>query len=125
MIRLFLADDVAAVREVMRLGLQERGGRFLVVGEAADGSSALERIAATGPDVIILDVEMPRLTGLDVVRTLRGQGDCTPVILCSGSEAELPEQLPDTVVGRLRKPFRLEQLVEAVEQAASRLSRVS
>lgn len=125
MIRLFLADDVPAVREVMRLALQGRGGRYLVAGEAADGRSALDRIAATGPDVIILDVEMPRMTGLEVVHALLARGDCTPVILCSGSEAELPEQLPETVVARLRKPFRLEQLAEAVERAATRLIRVS
>jgi CheY-like chemotaxis protein len=114
-IRLFLADDMPAVREVIRASLLSEPQRFDVVGEAGDGVRALVGIAALAPDVAILDVDMPGLTGLEVVSRLRQQGNDTPVILCTGSEADLPPELPVGVVARLRKPFRLEQLVEAVE----------
>jgi CheY-like chemotaxis protein len=121
-IRLVLADDMPAVREVIRLGLQGAPGRFDVVGEAGDGESALASIANLAPDVAILDVEMPGLTGLEVVSRLREQGVTTPVILCTSSEPDLPVPLPAGVVARLSKPFPLERLVQAVEDAASTLT---
>ena len=117
MVRLFLADDMPAVREVLRLGLVHRRG-FLVVGEAANGVDALRGIAALAPDVAILDVDMPGMSGLDVVRQLRLKGDATPVILCSSGESELADGLPG-IVGRLRKPFALDRLIRAVDDAAS------
>lgn len=120
-IRLFLADDMPAVREVMRLALEGVTSQYRVVGEAADGLSALAEIARLVPDVIILDVDMPGLGGLEVVRQLRSRGDATPVILCSSWEGRAAEQLPPGVTSCLQKPFPLEVLASAVAVAAGAL----
>lgn len=119
MIRLFVADDMPAVREVIRSGLAAAGGRFEVVGEAGDGCAALSAIATTAPDVIILDVEMPGMSGIDVVRALRESGNDVPVILCSSSEGPTESDLPGGVTDYLRKPFHFDSLTRAVELAAS------
>ncbi|HYF79181.1 MAG TPA: response regulator transcription factor [Symbiobacteriaceae bacterium] len=118
MIRLFVADDMPAVREVIRSGLAA-AGEFEVVGEAGDGCTALSAIAETAPDVIILDVEMPGMNGLDVVRALRRSGNDVPVILCSSSEGPAESELPGGVTDYLRKPFHFDSLARAVALAAS------
>lgn len=118
MIRLFLVDDVPAVRDLLRIGFQARGDRFAVVGEAANGRDALQGIRELAPDVVLLDVDMPVMNGLEVLDALAREGIRTSVILCSG-QADLPEHLPG-VVGRFQKPFGMERLAETVEQAAGR-----
>ncbi|MCC7360119.1 MAG: response regulator transcription factor [Anaerolineales bacterium] len=70
--RLLIVDDVAAVREALRLLLSEEPG-IEVVGEAADGAEALARAAALQPDLVLLDLEMPRLGGLAAIPRLRAQ----------------------------------------------------
>jgi len=117
LIRLFLADDMPAVREVMRICLHGAPGRYQVVGEAGDGLEALASIGRLLPDVIILDVDMPGMNGLEVVRELRGRGIGVPVILCSSWEGTMPGDLPEGVARCLRKPFHVESLTEAVEAA--------
>ncbi|MDF2630891.1 MAG: two-component system response regulator [Symbiobacteriaceae bacterium] len=118
MIRLFLADDMPAVREVIRTGLAA-AGRFEVVGEAGDGRTALSAIEGLAPDVIILDIDMPGMSGLDVVRMLRQRGNCAPVILCSSSEGPADSDLPGGVTEYLRKPFHFDSLTRAVELAVT------
>lgn len=71
-IRVVLADDHAVVRKGIRDFLQEDGD-IEVVGEAGDGEKARELIAALTPDVAVLDIRMPRLSGLDVARWIREQ----------------------------------------------------
>ena len=81
-IRLVIVDDHGIVREEIRqvvLGDES----MTIVGEAGDGPSALELIAREHPDVVLLDITMPGMSGLDVVRTLRDQGDATRVLMLS------------------------------------------
>jgi len=68
--RVLLVDDVPAVREALRWALEEAGD-FEVVGEAGDGEAALLAAAQHAPDVVILDIEMPRLDGYAVARRLK------------------------------------------------------
>jgi CheY-like chemotaxis protein len=119
-VRIFLADDMPAVREVLRAGLEAAAGRYRVVGEAADGERALLAIAATKPDVIILDLDMPGLDGCAVVHRLRSMGDATPVILCSSWGRETGP-LPPGIALCLQKPFRIEALVQAVDETVATL----
>ena len=77
--RIALADDQALVREGLKLVL--RGLGIDIAMEAADGRALVEGLANTRVDVIVSDVRMPRLTGIEALRELRGRGDMTPMIL--------------------------------------------
>jgi two-component system, NarL family, response regulator DesR len=111
-IRLVLAGDMSAVREVLRQGLQLGGLPCVVIDEAGNGPDALRQVLALVPDAAILDLDMPGMSGVEVVRALRLQGDRTPVILCTSGA--LPEELPVGVLCHLRKSFRLERLQDAL-----------
>ncbi len=77
--RIALADDQALVREGLKLVL--RGLGIDIALEAVDGRALVEGLATTRVDVIVSDVRMPRLTGIEALRELRARGDLTPMIL--------------------------------------------
>ena len=77
--RIALADDQALVREGLKLVL--RGLGIDIALEAADGRELVDRLAGTPVDVIVSDVRMPKLTGIEALRELRARGDRTPLIL--------------------------------------------
>lgn len=66
---LVIADDEAPLRRLLRM-LADRDGRFTVVGEAADGQGALDLVDACDPDLLLLDLGLPRLDGLQVLERL-------------------------------------------------------
>jgi len=68
--RVLIVDDVAAVREALRLLLGDEPG-VEVVGEADDGEEAIRLVDALGPDVVLMDLEMPRMGGLSAMRAIR------------------------------------------------------
>lgn len=80
--RLFLADDHSIVRAGIRSVLAD-DPTLELVGEEADGLAALEAIRRLSPDVAILDIEMPGLSGVELARTLSESGSATAVILLS------------------------------------------
>jgi DNA-binding NarL/FixJ family response regulator len=77
--RVFIVDDNAAVRSAIRKLLQASG--FEICGEAFDGLDAVEHAPEINPDLIILDVSMPRLNGLDAARKLRDIHPNVPILL--------------------------------------------
>lgn len=89
-LRVLAADDSAVMRGIMRTLFQrhaESGRSELpkmeLIGVARDGVECLESVEALGPDVLVLDLEMPRLNGLDVLDRLRSKKQLLPVIMCS------------------------------------------
>ncbi|MGH7501684.1 MAG: response regulator [Longimicrobiales bacterium] len=81
-IRVLVADDHTVVREGIRSVLEAVPG-FEIVAEVGTGAAALDRIAADHPDVAILDISMPDINGLDVVRQTRERGDRTGLLILS------------------------------------------
>ena len=79
MTRIALADDQALVREGLKLVLRGLGIDIAI--EAADGRELIDKLAAMPVDVIVSDVRMPNLTGIEALRALRARGDQTPLIL--------------------------------------------
>jgi len=84
--RVFIADDVEALRVLWREFLEEDDD-IEVVGEAGDGVAALDGVRETRPDVLLLDLSMPRLDGLEVIRSLRAERVDTRVVVASGFAA--------------------------------------
>jgi DNA-binding NarL/FixJ family response regulator len=80
MIRLVLVDDQALARAGLKLILSPEDG-FAVVGEAADGAAALAVVAETRPDVVVMDVRMRGMDGVEATRRLRSQPDGPPVLI--------------------------------------------
>lgn len=119
MIRVVLADDQTLVRSGIKslLGL---AGDVAVVGEASDGEEALSVIARERPDVLLLDVRMPKKSGLDVLRELRAMPSPPPAILLTTFDDDevLLEAMKAGARGYLLKDVSLEQLTEAIRQVS-------
>lgn len=86
-IRVVLADDHVFVRDGIK-SLLENEANIEVVGEAIDGADALEVVAETQPDLLIVDIRMPNLTGIEVVEKLRGEKNTVKIIMLSMHESE-------------------------------------
>ena len=105
-----VVDDEPALRDILAEWLFEEGYQ---VHCAADGQEALDQIGAETPDVIVSDIRMPRVHGLQLVERLREAGHATPVVLISSWTP--PSGLPG--VRFVAKPFDLAHITAAVEQS--------
>ena len=119
-VRVLLADDHRVVREGVRDRLASEPG-IEVVGEAADGAEALRLAEALGPDVLVLDVEMPELSGVEVARAVRERGLGVRILVLSGyDDAEYVGALLDAgAAGYLTKDESLKSIAEAVRGVAA------
>lgn len=86
-IRVVLADDHVFVRDGIK-SLLENEANIEVVGEAIDGADALEVVSETQPDLLIVDIRMPNLTGIEVVEKLRSEKNTVKIIMLSMHESE-------------------------------------
>jgi DNA-binding NarL/FixJ family response regulator len=85
-VRVFVCDDVAEIRVLMRFTLEEDDG-LLVVGEAADGEGAVAGVSDTRADVILLDLSMPGMDGLEAIQRIRESSPRTGIVVLSGFSA--------------------------------------
>jgi len=114
-IRVLIVEDQTLVREGIR-SLLSLSSEIEVAGEACDGESAIARIAAVVPDVVLLDVRMPGLSGIEVLGRLSAQGNLPPTIVLTtfGDEALVLEALAAGAKGFLLKDVSLDGLVRAI-----------
>ncbi|MBV9326179.1 MAG: response regulator transcription factor [Chloroflexi bacterium] len=119
-IRVVLADDHALLREGTA-ELLERAGGIDVVGQAADGVEAVELVAATRPDVLLLDLAMPGLDGLEVTRRALSISPTTRVVALTAHEEQpyVLAMLQAGASGYLSKSSRGREVVQAVRAAAA------
>jgi two-component system response regulator MprA len=109
MARVLVVDDEPAVRRALERALRLDSYEVAL---AADGQEALDALAESPPDAVILDVSMPRLDGLEVCRRMRNAGDRTPVLMLTARDA-IDDRVQGLDVGAddyLVKPFALREL---------------
>lgn len=122
--RVVVAEDEALIRMDLVEMLREEG--YDVVGEAGDGQVAVELAESLKPDLVIMDVKMPRRDGIDAASEIAAKRIAPVVILTAFSQRELVERARDAgAMAYLVKPFSISDLVPAVELAVSRFREVT
>ena len=120
--KILVVDDDPAVRESLRRSLIFNGYSIVL---AADGEEALAKVQSERPDIVILDVMMPKLDGLEVCRELRSQGEDTPILLLTARDS-VSERVAGLDAGAddyLTKPFALEELLARTRSLVRRAAR--
>ena len=117
--RVVIADDVPELREFLRAALEVRG--IAVVAEAANGVEAVARAGAHQPDVVLLDLAMPEMSGQDALpRILAGTCDTQVVIFSAFAEGPLADRLiEEGAYGYLEKGTAMGNVMQMVMRAAS------
>jgi two-component system, response regulator PdtaR len=118
-VRVVIAEDEAIIRLDLRETLEAEG--YEVVGDCGRGDVAIELVRALRPDVVILDIKMPGLDGIETCRQISRERDAAVVLLTAFSQRDLIEQARDAgALAFLVKPFSRRELVPAVEIAIAR-----
>jgi AmiR/NasT family two-component response regulator len=113
--RVVIAEDEAIIRLDLREILESAG--FLVVGETARGDEAVTLVAAERPDLVILDIKMPGLGGIEAARAISAEHSVAIMVLTAFSQRDLIEEARDAGVhAYLVKPFRREQILPAIDR---------
>ena len=118
-LRVVVAEDEALIRLDLVEMLTEAG--YNVVGQAGDGEAAIELTEREKPDLVVMDVKMPKLDGISAAERIAKQRIAPVVILTAFSQRDLVERARDAgAMAYLTKPFTIEDLIPAIELAVSR-----
>jgi two-component system response regulator AlgR len=115
-VKVVIADDEPLARERLRSLLAEHPG-MMVVAEAANGADALHACAQTQPDLVLLDIAMPGIDGLEVARHLAHFEPRPAVVFCTAYDAHALSAFEAAAVDYLMKPIRAERLAAALARA--------
>lgn len=119
--RIIIADDESLIRMDLREMLTNLG--YLVVGEAGDGRSALNLARELRPDIVIMDIKMPDMDGIEAARLLTEERIAPVLLLSAYSQQDLVQRARQAgVAGYLVKPFRESDLAPAIEVVLARFS---
>lgn len=119
-IRVVIVDDHAVVREGLELFLSERSGEIEVVGQGSDGEDALILAKKLEPDVILMDVVMPRMDGIEATRRLKESGAKSRVLVLTtfAEDDQVRDAIQAGAIGYLLKDVQRSDLVAAIRAAA-------
>ncbi len=115
-LKTLIVDDERIARQVLREELEAMGG-VEITGEASTGEAALDEIARLHPDLVLLDLQMPGMGGLEVVRRLRGAPRMPVVVIVTAYDAFAIQAFEAGAVDYLLKPVNPRRLAEAVDRA--------
>ena len=123
MIRVLLVEDEELIREGLKVTTPWQEWGMEVVGEAADGEDGARKILELRPDIVITDVKMPKMNGLEMIEQIRGQTACEYIILSGYDEFALVKQAIHLEVKEyLLKPVDDGKLCPVLDRAVSNLS---
>lgn len=112
-----IVDDAAFMRMMLKDILTKNG--YNVVGEAENGAIAVDKYVELTPDLVIMDITMPEMDGLQAVREIRKRAPQARVIMCSamGQQAMVIDAIQSGAKDFVVKPFQADRVIEAVSKA--------
>ncbi len=122
--RVIIADDESVIRADLREMLTNLN--YLVIGEVGDGLSAVNLAREVKPDVVVMDIKMPDMDGIEAAKVLTREQIAPVLLLTAYSQKDLVDRAKEAgVVGYLVKPFREQEIVPAIEIALARFKEFS
>ncbi len=112
---ILIVDDDMELSDGLRAVLERQGHRVI---QARDGQQGKQQIYQQRPDLVILDMMMPRMGGYPVLEHFRGKTDAPPIIMITANEGSRHKAYAEYlgVIDYIRKPFAMERLLEAVDR---------
>ncbi len=117
--KILVVDDAAFMRMMLKDILKKNG--FDVVEEAENGAIAIEKYKEISPELVIMDITMPEMDGIQAVKEIKKINSAAKVIMCSamGQQAMVIESIQSGAKDFIVKPFQPDRVVEAVQKALS------
>ena len=122
MTRVLIADDASFMRQMIRDIIEPEG--FEVVGEASDGVEVVEKFKELHPDMVMMDIVMPKRSGIDAVKGIVAMDPTARVVMCSalGQETLVMEAIQSGAKDFIVKPFKPESVVAALRKTLEKES---
>jgi two-component system chemotaxis response regulator CheY len=122
MTRVLVADDASFMREMIRDIIDQEG--FDVVGEAADGVEVVEKFTELSPDLVMMDIVMPKRSGIDAVKAIMEIAPQASVVMCSalGQETLVMEAIQAGAKDFIVKPFKPESVLTTLRKVLEKES---
>ncbi|MCK4797300.1 MAG: response regulator [Spirochaetes bacterium] len=119
--RILIVDDLAFIKLIIRDTLEKRG--FEVVGEASNGFEAVEMYMRLKPDIVLMDITMPRMDGIQALSKIMALDTNAKVIMCSalGQQRLIIQAIQLGAKDFIVKPFKPERIVGAIKKAMNML----
>jgi len=114
--KILIVDDAAFMRMMIKDVLTKNG--FEVIGEAENGKIAIERYKELNPDLVIMDITMPEMNGIDALKGIKAANSAAKVVMCSamGQQAMVIEAIQSGAKDFIVKPFQADRVCEAVRK---------
>ncbi len=114
---ILIVDDAAFMRMMIKDILTKNG--YNVIAEAENGLKAIERYNETKPDLVLMDITMPEMDGLQALKKIKGADGSAKIIMCSamGQQAMVIDSIQSGAKDFIVKPFQAERVLEAVKKA--------
>lgn len=116
MASILIVDDAAFMRMMIKDILSKNG--YSVIAEAENGIKAIEKYREVNPDLVIMDITMPEMDGIQAVKQIKAINDSAKIIMCSamGQQAMVIESIQAGARDFIVKPFQAERVIEAVKK---------
>ena len=114
---ILICDDAAFMRMMIKDILTKNG--YNVVGEAENGLKAVEKYNETKPDLVMMDITMPEMDGIQALKTIKSSDPNASIIMCSamGQQAMVIDSIQSGAKDFIVKPFQADRVLEAVKKA--------
>ena len=113
---ILICDDAAFMRMMIKDILTKNG--YIIVGEAENGAKAVEKYAELKPDLVLMDITMPEMDGIEALKKIKAADANASIIMCSamGQQAMVIESIQSGAKDFIVKPFQADRVLEAVQK---------